>query len=125
MKDVIEFLTANPIGFLGTVDNGRSRVRPFQFQFEEEGKLFFCTANNKDVFAQLQKNPFVEYTTSTQDYSKTVRISGEAKFCKDIKDKEKVINNNELIKSIYQTVDNPIFEVFYIENPTVNIFNFG
>ena len=41
MRDVIKFLQANSTGFLATIDEGKPRVRPFQFMFEEDGKLFF------------------------------------------------------------------------------------
>lgn len=40
-------------------------------------------------------------------------MSGEAKISSSLADKEKILATSELVKSIYQTTDNPIFEVFY------------
>jgi uncharacterized pyridoxamine 5'-phosphate oxidase family protein len=57
MKEVVDFLNANRVGCLGSVEDGRPRVRPFQFQFEADGKLCFCTASDKPVSAQLKANP--------------------------------------------------------------------
>ncbi len=124
MKEVIEFLNSNPVGCLGTVDNGKPRVRPFQFMFEQEGKLYFCTANTKDVYRQLQKNPFVEFSSTSKDFV-TVRVSGEVKFGKDLEIKRRIIDSNDLVKSIYQTPDNPAFEIFYLEKGKVIMFDFS
>jgi uncharacterized pyridoxamine 5'-phosphate oxidase family protein len=42
MNEVVNFLSQNPIQYLATTDkDGNARVRPFQFMFEREGKLFF------------------------------------------------------------------------------------
>jgi uncharacterized pyridoxamine 5'-phosphate oxidase family protein len=37
------------VGYLATVDNGKPRVRPFGFMFEENQRLYFCTSSTKDV----------------------------------------------------------------------------
>ena len=39
MREIIDFLTANSTVFLATSDKGQARVRPFQFQFEQDGRL--------------------------------------------------------------------------------------
>ena len=54
MKEVVEFLNANSNGSLATVDNNKPCLRPWGFMLEQDGKFWFCTANNKDVFKQLQ-----------------------------------------------------------------------
>lgn len=54
MKEVIRLLRENQYGFLATVDNGRPRVRPFKFMFEEEGRLYFCTNSKKEVYGNMQ-----------------------------------------------------------------------
>ena len=51
MKKVVEFLTANPVQYLATVGrDGKAKCRPFMFCFEQDGKLWFCTNNQKDVY---------------------------------------------------------------------------
>ena len=57
MQKVIDFLSANTTVFLATSDSGAARVRPFQFQFAENGRLWFCTARSKETFAQMQNDP--------------------------------------------------------------------
>lgn len=115
MKEVIDFLYANQMGSLATVENSKPRVRPWGFMLESAGKLWFCTANTKDVFKQLQKNPAVEFCSTSKEMV-TVRVRGQVEFSHDLAMKKKIIENSELVKSIYQTPDNPIFEIFCLEH---------
>lgn len=124
MQEVIKILGENNIGALSTIDKGEPRVRPFQFQFEHDDKYYFCTANTKDVYKQLMVMPVVEFTTTSKDYV-TVRLRGKVKFYGGKEIKERIISNNDLVSSIYQSADNPIFEVFYIEHGEAIISDFS
>lgn len=114
MKEIIEFLAKNPTGAFATVDNGKARVRPWAFMMENQGKLWFCTSNNKNVYKEMQANPNVEFA-SWQGFN-ILRLSGKVKFSQDIDMKAKILENNPGVKSIYKSPDNPIFEIFYLEN---------
>ena len=60
MKEVVKFLKANDIQYLATIGlDGKPKVRPFQFMMEEGGKLYFCTSNQKDVYSEIKKTPYV------------------------------------------------------------------
>ena len=124
MKEVVDFLRSNAMGSLATLENGKPRVRPWGFMLEEEGKLWFCTGNTKDVFQQLQQNPAIEFTASSPAYV-TVRVRGEVKFSKDLEMKKKIIENSPLVKSVYQTPENPIFEIFYLEHGKAILSDFS
>ena len=114
MEEVMKILTEGNIGYLATVEDGKPRVRPFGFGFEENGKYFFCTNNTKDVYNQLKNIPYAEYSVTSKNMI-TVRIRGKIEFTNDISKKEKTIAASSLVRSIYKTADNPIFEIFYIE----------
>lgn len=60
MDEVIDYLTNIPAWFFATCEGDQPRVRPFSFAAEDSGKLLFCTATNKDVYAQLEANPKFE-----------------------------------------------------------------
>ena len=124
MDRVIKFLTENINVFLATVDKGEPRVRPFNFMLEEGGKLYFCTNNTKDVYVQLKAHPFVELSTSNQKYE-WLRVRGGVRFTDDLPMKAKVLETSQLVKSIYKTADNPIFEVFYIEHGHATLADFS
>lgn len=124
MQEVIELLKENPMGYLATVENGEPRVRPWGFMREEEGKLYFCTNNTKEVYKQLKTTPCVEFSTTSKNFV-WARIRGEIKFTDELAVKEKVLEAQGMVKSIYQTADNPIFEVFYIEHGTAILADFS
>lgn len=124
MQEVVKFLNENANGFLATVKEGKPKVRPFGFMLEEGGKFYFCTANNKEVYKQIKANLFVEFSSTTPQFA-WLRLSGEVKFSNDINIKEKILEKNALVKSIYQTADNPIFEAFYIEHGIAVIADFS
>ena len=80
MKKVVEFLTANPVQYLATVGrDGKAKCRPFMFCFEQDGKLWFCTNNQKDVYKDMQANPYVEISVSSPSYA-WIRLHGKAVF---------------------------------------------
>lgn len=124
MQEAVKFLKENVNGFLATVEGTKPKVRPFQFMLEDNGKLFFCTSNTKDVCKQLKTNPYVEFSSVTPAFA-WIRLNGEVKFSNDVRIKEQILENNGLVKSIYQTADNPIFEIFYIEHGTAILADFS
>ena len=118
MQKVVEFLQKNPVQYLATVGrDGKAKCRPFMFCFEQDGKLWFCTNNTKDVYKDMLANPEVEVSVSSPEYA-WIRIHGKAVF-EDNKSVKEGCMNNPIVKGQYQTADNPIFEVFYLENPDV------
>lgn len=124
MKKAVEFFKANPVQYLATVGrDGKAKVRPFMFLFEQDGKLWFCTNNQKDVYKDMMANPEIEVCVSDPTYA-WIRIHGKAVF-EDNKAVKEGAMGNPIVKGQYQTADNPIFEVFYIENAHGAIADFS
>jgi uncharacterized pyridoxamine 5'-phosphate oxidase family protein len=124
MKKVVEFLQANPVQYLATVGrDGKAKCRPFMFSVEVGGKLWFCTNNQKDVYKDILENPEIQISVSSPKYE-WIRLSGKAVFENNMEVK-KICIENPIVKGQYKTADNPIFEVFYIENPHGVIADFS
>lgn len=124
MKEVLEFLGQNPMGFLATSDGSVPHVRPWGFMCEHDGGLWFCTANTKQVFGQLKKNSHVEFAFSSPEFV-TVRISGEVTFSADAAMKKMVFESSDMVKGIYKTPENPVFEVFALRHGHVIVSDFS
>ena len=125
MKTVVEFLAENPGHYFATVGtDGKPKVRSFQFMLEKDGKLFFCTSNQKPVFTEMMKQPFVEICATGADNS-WMRLRGKAVFTKDIDIKAKMLELSPLVKMIYRTPDNPILEAFYLDEALATISDFS
>jgi len=124
MQRVVEFLQANPVQYLATVGrDGKAKCRPFMFSFEKDGKLWFNTGNQKDVYKDMQENPNIEICISSPEYQ-WIRISGKAVFVDDHAIKAAALEN-PIVKGNYGTPENPVFEVFYLENAHAVIADFS
>ncbi len=124
MNEVVKFLKENPVQYLATMGrDGRAKCRPFMFAGEKDGKLWFCTNNRKDVYKDMQSNPYIEVSVSSPSYA-WIRLNGRAVFENNRVVKEMCIQN-PIVRSQYQTADNPIFEVFYLEEAHAVIADFS
>lgn len=124
MKEVVAFLQENPVQYLATVGrDGKAKCRAFMFAGEKDGKLWFCTNNQKDVYKDMQANPYVELSVSSPTYA-WIRLNGKTVFENDKAAKEMCLQN-PIVKSQYQTADNPIFEVFYLAEVHAVIADFS
>lgn len=113
MREVLKFLTDNPTFYIATVEGDKPRVRPFGFVMEYEGKLHFCTNNQKKVFKQLQANPYFEVSTASPE-GRWIRLRGKAVFNTTPATKAKALGLMPTLKSMY-SVEDSLFEVFYID----------
>ena len=137
MKAVIDFLNETRAHHVATIGlDGKPKVRPFRFMLEDGGKLYFCTSNQKSVYKEIQQkiaegtpkeiqqNPYVEFCAFRKDFS-WLRLSGRVVLSKDLDLKARVQEVSARVKSIYQTPDNPIFEIFYLEDAFATISDFS
>lgn len=124
MDEIVKFLEENPIGSLATVENGQPFLRPWGFGTAKNNKLWFCTANIKEVFKQLKNNSCIAFS-ATSSSMVTVRIRGEISFSDDLSIKKQILENSKMAKAIYKMPDNPIFEVFYIEEGEAVLSDFS
>ena len=124
MNEVIQFLQENPVQYLATVGrDGKAKCRPFMFCLEQDGRLWFCTNHTKEVYKDMQDNPYIEISVSSPSFA-WIRLSGKAIFENNMAVKEGCIKN-PIVKEQYQTADNPVFEVFYLKDAHAVIADFS
>ena len=124
MREVVEFLQANPVQYLATVGrDGKAKCRPFMFCLEQGGKLWFCTNSQKDVYMDMQQNPEVEVSVSDASFA-WIRLHGRAVFEDNMEVKEACMAN-PIVKGQYNTAGNPIFRVFYLADAEAVIADFS
>ena len=124
MQKVLDHLSANSTVFLATSDNGAPRVRPFQYQFEDKGRLWFCTSKKKEVFEQLKNDQRVELSCTAPNMT-TLRLRGMAVLEDSAEIKKRIFEQNDMVRSIYGTADNPEFTVFSIDHGKAQMFDFN
>lgn len=120
MNEVLEFLLENRIVYLATVDGNIPKVRPVGFVTELEGKLYFSTSNQKNVYKQLKANPNFEVSIISQT-GDWLRLQGKAVFNTTRQTRQAALDAVPAFSKMY-SIDDDIFELFYIEDG-VAIFN--
>jgi uncharacterized pyridoxamine 5'-phosphate oxidase family protein len=113
MQEVLAFLQDNAVFYLATVDNGRPRVRPFGFVMGYEGKLYFSTNNQKQVYRQLSENPYFEISTAAKN-GEWLRLRGKAVFDTNRRTKQAALAAMPMLGKMY-SVDDSVFELFYVD----------
>ncbi len=124
MIDYTAILKANPNGVLSTQNGQGVGTRVFQFLFADGNKVYFCTGSQKPVYEQLLANPNVSFCTYPADFNPVLSINGMAVFVDDMAFKTRALDENPGIKGIYNTPDNPVFKLFYIDVAEVETFSF-
>jgi uncharacterized pyridoxamine 5'-phosphate oxidase family protein len=114
MNEVLTFLLDNKTFYIATVEGNIPKVRPFGFVMEFEGKLYFGTSNQKPVYKQLKANPNFEISTTSKT-GDWLRLKGKAVFNSNQKTKQAALDVMPALSKMY-SVDDSIFELFYIED---------
>ena len=125
MIDYAAILKQTPNGVLATQDGDGVRTRVFQYLFADGNKVYFCTSSQKPVYKQLKANSKVSFCTYPADFNPVLSLNGIAVFVDDIALKTRALDENPMIKGIYNTADNPIFQLFYIDVKEVETFSFA
>ncbi len=124
MIDYAAVLKENPNGVLATQDGSKVKTRVFQYLFTDSNKVYFCTSNKKPVYKQIKANPNVSFCTYPANFTPVVSVNGKAVFVNDLSLKTRALDENPGIKGLYNTPDNPAFELFYIDVEEVETFSF-
>lgn len=131
IEDLAAQLDYVGVQFMATVGlDGRPKVRPMQYMVIHEGKLWFCTNSEKEVYAELRRSPYLELCGSKLEEremdSAWVRFSAEAVFEDNRRVKELIVEKSEIVRTLYlHDLDNPIFKVFYLRNIEGVLANLG
>jgi uncharacterized pyridoxamine 5'-phosphate oxidase family protein len=124
MLTAFEYLKANPIFHLATVDGTKARVRPFGFCMKRNDRLYFCTSKSKDVYKQLAQNPEIEISDMGNDGT-WLRIRGGIVFDETKEAKVQAFKEAAQLLKIYpKGADDPTFITFFLMRAEATIFSF-
>lgn len=124
MSTAFQFLKANPVFHLATVDGAKARVRPFGFSMIRNDKLYFCTNKSKDVFKQLVRSPEIEISGMGSDGT-WLRISGKVAVDESRDAKVQAFAEAPNLLRIYpKGADDEIFVTFYFTDAKATLYSF-
>ncbi len=96
--EILEFLNANPLGFLATSENNRPHVRALGMVRADEKGLLFQTVEGKDLAGQLRQNPEVEVSFYDREKNIQVRVNGKVVISDDLELKREIIEKRPFLK---------------------------
>lgn len=124
MIDYMAILKDYPAGVFATQDGEKVKTRVFQYFHIDGNKVYFATSNQKPVFEQMQKNSNVSFCVYAENFNPVLSVNGKAVFVNDLSLKKLAFEMAPSMIDIYQSPENPIFEVFYIDVEEIETFSF-
>jgi len=127
IKSLGEFahiLEEYPNGVLANRSGENLRTQIMTFSFVEGNRAYFCTTNDKPLYAQLTAFPNVSYCTFPPDFEPVLSINGKVVFVEDRAQKEQALESNYYAKRNFKSVDNPLLAVFYIDAEEIETYDF-
>lgn len=119
MSKIVEYLNKNKVGQFATIKDGEVVMRPFHFIMEKDGRFYFGTANDKEVYKELMANPTAGF--AVMDNMQWLRLRGKVEFVNDATVKEEMFAIEPLLSSVYKTPESDRFEAFYIYDGQVSL----
>ena len=95
-KEILDFITKNPIAYMATLDGNKPRVRAMGTYRADENGIIFSMQSPKDVYKQLMNNPETElcyYADGIQ-----IRVSGRMQQVTDMALKEEIVEKRPFYK---------------------------
>jgi uncharacterized pyridoxamine 5'-phosphate oxidase family protein len=124
MNTAFDFIKANPVFHIATVDGAKARVRPFGFIMKRNSTLYFCTNKTKDVYKQLKQNPDIEISDKGSNDT-WLRIRGRIAFDETREAKAKAFEvSSNLLKIYPKGADDELFVTFYFTEAVATLFSF-
>ncbi len=81
----VQILNRFSLLYAGTIGlDGKPQVRPISFAGEANGALYFLTAKNCRMYAELSKTPYIELCAYDAETGTTFRLSGKVSFTEDV-----------------------------------------
>ncbi len=107
LEKALEFLkTHNDVAF-ATVEGDRPKIRVFRIMLQEGTVLYFATSPRKEVYRQLQADPFAELLAMEGDIS--VRVTGKVSF--DVPDDtaRRIYAENAVLQRLYDSYASMVY----------------
>ena len=112
--EIIKFLNDHPLSFLATAEGDQPRVRGMVIVKADESGVLYQTADVKDLWRQVVKNPKVEASFNDLQANIQIRVTGTAVEVNDLAIKEEVVGQRPFLKPLVKKSGYEAIRVFRI-----------
>ncbi len=130
-NEIFEFLNANPLFHLATVEGDKPHVRGMLLYRADENGIVFHTGKNKDLHKQLTGNPNVEMSFNNGKFEDLiqVRVSGAVELVEDLDFKKEIVQSRDFMKPWVEQWGYDFLAIYRMKKGTATIWtmktNFG
>ncbi|UFS71911.1 pyridoxamine 5'-phosphate oxidase family protein [Geomonas sp. RF6] len=123
-KEILEFMTANPVFHLATAEGSKPHVRGMLLYRADENGIIFNTGKVKDLHQQLTANQQVELSFHNGNFENLiqVRVSGTAELVEDLDLKKEIIEQRDFLKPWVEEVGYEPVAVYRIRNGVATVW---
>lgn len=118
IETVVDYLSSVPAWYLATCEGDQPHVRPFSFVAGFDGRIWFCTGKQKDVFHELEENPRLE-VSAWKPGSGWLVLRGEADFTDEVNDliRRAGFAHMRSLGEAYEGIEDENLIFFSVRNP--------
>ena len=95
-KEILEFITKNPIAYLATAADNKPYVRALGTYRADENGIIFSMQSDKDVYKQIVNNPETQICYYADGVM--VRVSGQLEQLTDMDLKKEIVEKRPFYK---------------------------
>lgn len=123
-REIFEFLNANPVFYLATVEENKPHVRGMLMYKADENGIIFHTGKMKDLHKQLTKNSQVEmcFSNGSVENLIQIRISGAAELLEDINLKKEIVQKRDFLKRWVEEAGYEPLAVYRLKKGTATVW---
>jgi pyridoxamine 5'-phosphate oxidase len=122
-KEILAFITKNPIAYLATVEGNKPHVRALGTFRADENGIIFSMQSDKNVYKQVVANPEIEacyYADGIQ-----VRVTGRMQELTDATLRKEIAEARPFLKPGIEKIGWDYVGVFKVTNAKASILNMG
>jgi len=122
--EILEFLNANPVFHMATIEGDKPRVRGMLMYRADENGILFHTGKVKDLHKQLTENPNVEMSFNNGSFENLIqiRVSGVVELTEDIELKKEIVQKREFLKPFVEQYGYDPLVVYRLKNGTASVW---
>ena len=122
--EIFEFLNANPVFHLATIEGNKPRVRGILLYYADENGIIFHTGKMRDLYKQLTENPDVEmsFNNGSDENLMQIRVSGRVELVEDTELKKEIVQKREFLKPFVEQSGYEPLAVYRLKNGIASVW---
>ncbi len=123
-QEILEFINSNLVCYFATSENNQPHVRVLGAYRVDNKGIIFQTWKKKDLYKQIEANPFVEICFLNQVKNLQVRVKGKIVINKDENLNNEIIDARPFIKPWIDEVGLDALVVFAVVDCKACVWDF-